>query len=91
MAVKLIPNTISVTEQFLKKKQLMDGIKRWTEYRYKKDTDTDYWAFVHTDASLDTLEKECGIRCGYIKGTNSLTKFEMVNEKKYLVFVLRWL
>lgn len=69
----------------------MDGIGRWADWRFNTLLDGEYYAFVYTDSVLKILEEECGIRCSHIKGIDSLTGFKMVDEKKYLMFILRWL
>lgn len=87
MAVKLIPNNIDIYQQFVIRDKIVKGIKKWVEEKYIRGTG-EYAEFVFTNASLDTLEQECGIKCTLLSN-GELVGFEMTNEKQYSWFALK--
>ena len=82
MVVKLIPNDITVSEQFRIRKSIIDGIYKWSGKKNFKDID------------LKQLETETGIRCQLIvhdyMPNGMLINFECVDPKLYIWFTLRW-
>lgn len=77
----IIPNDITVSEQFKRQYQLLDSVKAWSG---KTDI---------KEVNLERLESECGIRCR-LQVTNwseSLVEWKCVDEAKFSWFALKWL
>lgn len=88
--MKLIPNNISVSEQFAIRNKLTETINRWLSTRFRIDKNH-YWSIQYNEYCLDILENECGIRCHLHNGNNKgvLTGFVVTNQEKYLWFSLK--
>ena len=80
--MKLIPNDITVTEQFALRKKLDLMIDNWLYDKSSPFT-------MHSDKSVAELERVSGIRCTCL-GETSIGGYELVDEAKYTWFVLRW-
>lgn len=85
MVVKLIPSNISIIEQLEIRDQVVRAIEKWTRYRCPGPD------FVHTDSSMQLLEEECGLRMRIGHNGLSWYGFEMVDEKKFIWFKLKFL
>lgn len=90
--MRLIPNTITVTEQFALRHRIQSAISTWAQAKFNPSNDPN-WAMVHTESSLQQLEKECGISCFIVNNSGGwqgqiLGGFRMTNEKKYMWFIL---
>jgi hypothetical protein len=90
--MRLIPNNITVTEQFAIRNRLDTGIKNWAHKTFNTNNDPN-WALHFTDSSLQQLERECGIRCFIAYDDagwhgQTLGGYIMTNEKKYMWFAL---
>lgn len=86
MGMKLIPNGITVSEQFAIRNRILNAIDKWVVYRWPGP-----WPYFHTDNSMKILEEECGIRMKVFPGRQDLYGFEMTDEKKYAWFALKFL
>lgn len=88
MAVKLIPNTITVSEQFALRARYDNACNRWYN---AQNPPTPHW-YQWTPTLLRQLEDESGIRCQAIEhvGQHQLTNYELVNEKQHAWFMLKW-
>jgi hypothetical protein len=79
--MKLIPNGITVSEQFALRNHLNWVIGNWmveeTSYRN------------HSDKSVAELERVSGIRCTHVHD-NLIGGYELVDEEKYAWFLLKW-
>jgi hypothetical protein len=81
MVTKLIPNDVDIYEQFRRRDQFIKMAAEWAGapvtggYSPKID--------------LDQLEKDSGVRCIYV-GDN-LAGFELVDERAWAIFILKWL
>jgi hypothetical protein len=80
--MKLIPNGITVTEQFALRSKLDSIIDKWLH-----DESTPF--IIHSDKSVAELERVSGIRCTCL-GNNGICGYELVDEKKYAWFMLKW-
>jgi hypothetical protein len=86
--VKLIPNDITVSEQYAIRDHFSKMVKRWEHTRPSS-------AYVYE--FLDQLVTESGVQCqmighhaGRINGGARLTGYDIVDEKKYAWFLLKW-
>lgn len=80
MGIKLIPNDITVSEQFEKYNYFMEMVRRWDS------------RFPWDPKKIDTarLLKESGVRC-YLANYNSrLAGLEIIDTRAYIFFVLKW-
>jgi hypothetical protein len=78
---RIIPNDITVTEQFERIARLTNSVKDWARETNIKDI------------NLVRLEQECGIRCKLQTtsfGSAYLIQWECVDESKFAWFILRW-
>ena len=74
---KLISNDITVSEQMVVRDQFLKLVQNWQGH------------WQTTDIHLLLLAS--GVKCQYVsKYTCNLSGFEVVDEKKYLFFVLEW-
>jgi hypothetical protein len=80
--MKLIPNNINVSEQLAIRRDIDRIIDNWL-----LDESTPF--IRHSDESVTELEQVSGIRCTCV-GENSIGGYELVDEAKYMWFVLRW-
>jgi hypothetical protein len=95
--VKIIPDNISVPEQFLKREQIDQAIYRWLNHYHNIPEEAG--ACNMDEHGLKKLEEECGIKCGFLKGNrfefgplkNTLIGYEIVNEPKYVWFLMKWM
>lgn len=78
--MKLIPNDISVTEQFEIYNRFIEMVIQW-DGRYPFDP-----KHINTKRLL----KESGVKCYHVSNANRLAGFEIVDHKKYMVFVLKY-
>lgn len=74
--MKLIPNNIDVTEQFVILNRFLDMVERWQKYAIENDID-----------ATELLEAS-GVKC--YKINKRLAGFEIVDFEKYLMFVLKY-
>lgn len=87
--MRLIPNNISIFEQFIIRDKIDKGITKWAREKYLNDAERSS-KFVFTTSSLETLEQECGIKCVLLTN-GAIGGFEMTNEKTYAWFTLKYL
>lgn len=80
--MKLIPNDISVTQQFKILGEFLKLVEKWAGVEpYQLGP-------VYVDLDVDQLLKDSGVKC-QIMG-NRLTGFDIVDDKAYLLFLLKW-
>jgi len=77
---KLIPNNITVTEQIAIHRQFFNMVGKWRRSQQP---------VLRKDEYLQCLEEDSGVRCQYSSG-GQLTGFEVIDEKTYTWFVLKW-
>ena len=85
MVMKLIPNGITVSEQFALRHHIDTAFNNWYN---QQAPESDVWV-DWTPEILAHLEEDSGVRCQAYKQTQ-LTNYLVVDEKKYLWFVLKW-
>lgn len=81
MNKSLIPNNITVPEQFAYKSKLTTMFLAWAGVNKLKDL------------NLGALEQESGVRCFWRSrdfSTTEICGFELVDENKWAWFLLRW-
>lgn len=81
--MKLIPNDITVSEQFALRSKIDSAINNWLH-----DESTPFNS--HSNKSVAELERVSGIRCTYLENL-VLGGYELVDEEKYSWFLLKWL
>ncbi len=86
MTTKLIPNTITVSEQFALRTRYDNVCNNWRKSKHHNFSQ--YWA----PTDLEELEKDSGIRCQviHLPTGSQLTNYELVNEKQHAWFMLQW-
>jgi hypothetical protein len=75
---KLIPNNITVSEQFRIRAQFVSMVGKWRHSHLPVNIEF-----------LQNLEEASGVRCHYAS-MGQLAGFKLVDEKAYAWFVLRW-
>jgi hypothetical protein len=80
--MKLIPNGITVSEQFALRGKIDRVIDNWL-----MDESTPF--ILHSNESVAELERVSGIRCTYL-GHRVIGGYELVDEEKYAWFLLKW-
>jgi len=80
---KLIPNNITVTEQFRIRTQFVGMVGKW------KQSILTTTSKKYLELELQWLERDSGVRCHYTNN-GELVGFKLVDEKMYAWFVLRW-
>jgi hypothetical protein len=75
---KLIPNNITVSEQFVILTNFMTIVSKWDKGQFP--------------CNVDKLLEDSGVKCTHLgpRRRHRLGGFEVVDEKKYLFFVLKW-
>ena len=86
-SVKLIPNNITVTEQFAIKSRILSAIDRWVAGRYPEYALT---GFSYTNELLRELEEDAGLRVSLIRVNGPFRGFELVDPVKYSYFLLKY-
>jgi hypothetical protein len=81
--MKLIPNDVDINEQFRRRAQFVNMAKRWNFTVNNVPITND-----ESRIDLNKLQQASGVRC-YRVGQN-LTGFELVDEKIYTMWMLRW-
>ena len=77
MTVKLIPRDADIYEQFRRRDNFINMVKRWC----REDPNS------HKISTTELL-KASGVRCWYM-GTN-LAGFELLDREQYTIFVLKY-
>ena len=77
MVVKLIPQDVDIYEQFRRRDNFINMVKRWCR------ADPNSYKISTTE-----LLKASGVRCWYM-GTN-LAGFELLDPEQYTMFVLKY-
>ena len=82
----LIPNNITIFEQFQRRTQFMDMVDKW---QHSLPGYSQPVRGRNRRIKIEQLLKDSGVRCHY---TNQgiLAGFKLVDEKAYVWFVLRW-
>ena len=74
---KLIPNNITVSEQFVILTNFMTMVSKWDRGQFP--------------CSVAKLLEDSGVKCTHLgPHRHRLGGFEVIDEKKYLFFVLKW-
>ena len=81
--MKLIPNDVDINEQFRRRAQFVNMVKQWNFTVNNVPITND-----ELGIDLNKLQQASGVRC-YRVGRN-LTGFELVDEKIYTMWMLRW-
>jgi hypothetical protein len=81
--MKLIPNDVDINEQFRRRAQFVNMAKRWNFTVNNVPITND-----ESRIDLNKLQQASGVQC-YRVGRN-LTGFELVDEKIYTMWMLRW-
>jgi hypothetical protein len=76
--MNLISKNTTVSEQFIQRNQFVNMVQKWS------GPDATY-----SRVDVDALLEASGVKCHYI-GFGGVAGFEVVNEKQYVMFVLRW-
>ena len=78
--MKLIPNDISVTEQFELYNRFIEMVIKW-DGRYPFDP-----------KHIDTVKllSDSGIKCYHASYANRLAGFEVIDQQKYTIFLLKY-
>ena len=82
----IIPNNITIFEQFQRRDQFMDMVAKWQRSL------PGYALPVrgcNRKIKIEQLLKDSGVKCHYAN-TGILAGFKLVDEKAYAWFVLRW-
>lgn len=85
MGIKLIPNNLTVSEQFAKYNQFIEMVQRWDG---RVPWDAVPWDAKRIDT--DRLLKESGVRCYLANYNTRLAGLEIVDTRAYIFFVLKW-
>lgn len=80
---KLIPNNITVAEQFRIRNQFVSMVEKWKQSLLTTTSKK------YLELELQWLERDSGVRCHYTN-KGGLVGFKLVDEKAYMWFVLRW-
>jgi hypothetical protein len=73
--MNLISKNTTVSEQFIQRNQFVNMVQKWSG--------------TYSRVDVDALLEASGVKCHYI-GFGGLAGFKVVNEKQYVMFVLRW-
>ena len=77
--MKLIPNDITVSEQHAIRDRFSNQVDKWEETQPARERNDKY---------LDQLVNASGVKCQFLRGR--LIGFNIVDEKKYAWFLLKW-
>lgn len=83
--MKLIPNNITVGEQFALKYKFIKMVENWADSTRQS-----------IPYDLEKLQEASGVKCKYVKskfmekGYFDICGFDVVDREAYLIFLLKW-
>lgn len=88
MGKHLIPNDITVSEQFARYNKFHQQYKRWFNDRYASSSDLQKIMCTCSDTIIEDFLSDTGIKCHSWSGKPLSPVID--DEKKYTVFILKY-